>query len=100
MRAFNFDRGPVVVGLTAGMLAGCSGLLTHHERFEIKSSSGAIDGSAELHQPSSGSPVYGCSKNGKMSFDNPILRYRVKKSHVQGSGSSSLSNGSFEQNVE
>jgi hypothetical protein len=68
-----------------------TGAFTYHEHFEIKSGSRAIVGLAKSQAPSSGSPVFGCSRSGKMAFDAPIIQYRVKKSSARGSGSAGLS---------
>jgi hypothetical protein len=83
-------RGPFPGTFTArGNLRG----LIFHEKFEIRSGSRSVLGSA--HSKASGTPSGGCSKSGKLSFDFPILRYRVH--HSSGMGYAHLFGVNFAQ---
>jgi len=72
--------------------------LIFHEKFEIRSGSVAIYGSA--YSQASGSPTSGCSKSGKLSFDFPILQYRERHSKASGTGYAALSGANFGQGFE
>jgi len=89
-------RGPFPGTFTArGKLS--SGLI-YHENFEIRSGSRSISGSADSE--ASGTPAYGCSKSGKLSFDFPILRYREHHSKVSGYGYAALTGTQFVEGFE
>ena len=74
------------------------GGLIFHERFEIRSGSRSISGSADS-QPS-GTPSGGCSKSGKLSFDFPILQYRTHHPNASGMGHAALFGANFTQGFE
>jgi hypothetical protein len=78
-------RGHLSVGLQS---------LDFHEHFRIVSGSHLISGSATIPD-SSGSPVFGCSKRGVLSFYATNLTYETKKPHASGSGYASLSGKQF-----
>ena len=97
-RASGKARGPLPGTFTAhgNIVVSSSGAeIAYNERFKIQSNSTTISGSARIINGSSGSPVVGCSKNGKLSFDMPILQYRVKGSQQPGAGWSNFSGGVF-----
>lgn len=75
-----------------------NGALIFHETFKIRSGLKLISGSADSQ--ASGSPTFGCSKSGKLSFDFPILNYREYHSKVSGVGYAALSNGYFTEGFE
>lgn len=69
-----------------------------HEKFEIRSDTRSISGSAESQ--ASGSSTSGCTKSGKLSFDFPILQYRAQHSKASGMGYAALSGAQFTQGFE
>ena len=69
-----------------------SGVLIFHERFEIRSGSISISGSADSQ--ASGTPTSGCSKSGKLSFDFPISQYRMHHPRASGMGNHAALSGS------
>lgn len=75
-----------------------SGPLILLETFKIRSGSKSISGSADSQ--ASGTPTYGCSRRGKLSFDFPILQYKEHRSNVAGSGYASLSGADFVQGFQ
>ncbi len=75
-----------------------SGVLIFHERFEIRSGSISISGSADSQ--ASGTPTSGCSKSGKLSFDFPILQYRMHHPRASGMGYAALSGANFTQDFK
>jgi hypothetical protein len=75
-----------------------SGALIFHERFEIRSASRSISGSADSQ--ASGTPTGGCSKSGKLSFDFPIMQYRTHHPNASGMGYAALSGANFAQGFE
>jgi hypothetical protein len=89
-------RGPFTGTFTAR--GKVSGALVFHERFEIRSGSRSISGSADSQ--ASGTPTSGCSKRGKLSFDFPILQYRTRNSNAFGMGYAVLSGANFLQGFE
>lgn len=89
-------RGPSPGTFTArGKL---SGGLIFHEKFEIRSGSRSISGSADSQ--ASGTPSSGCSKSGKLSFDFPILQYRTHHPNASGMGHAALFGAHFTQAFE
>ena len=75
-----------------------NGKLIFHESFKIRSGAKLLSGSADSQ--ASGSPTFGCSKSGKLSFDFPILQYKENHSKVSGAGYAALSNGDFVEGFE
>jgi hypothetical protein len=75
-----------------------SGGLIFHERFEMRSGSRSISGSADSQ--ASGTPSGGCSKSGKLSFDFPILQYRTHHPNASGMGHAALFGANFTQGFE
>jgi len=75
-----------------------NGSLIFHENFKIRFGSKLISGTA--NSQASGTPTYGCSKSGKLSFDFPILQYKKRHSKVSGVGYAALSNAYFVEGFE
>jgi len=95
-RASGKARGPYPGTFTARGTVNSS--LIFHENFEIRSGTKLISGSA--NSQASGSPTFGCSKSGKLSFDFPILQYKEHHSKVSGAGYAGLSNADFVEGFE
>jgi hypothetical protein len=72
--------------------------LIFRETFKLRSRSKFISGSADSQ--ASGTPTYGCSRRGKLSFDFPILQYREHHSKASGTGHAALSNADFVEGFE
>lgn len=72
--------------------------LIFNEKFEIRSGSRLISGSA--YSQASATPSAGCSKSGQLSFDFPILQYKVHHSKLSGMGYAALSGAAFLQGFE
>lgn len=72
--------------------------LTFREKFEIRSGSRSIYGSA--YSQASATPSGGCSKSGQLSFDFPILQYRPRHSKSPKMGYAALSGPAFIQGFE
>jgi len=72
--------------------------LIFREKFEIRSGSRSIYGTS--YSEASGSPVSGCSKSGRLSFDFPILKYRERHPKGSGTGYAALSGANFTQGFE
>lgn len=75
-----------------------NGSLIFHENFKIRSGTKLISGSA--NSQASGTPTFGCSKSGKLSFDFPILQYKERHSKVSGAGYAALSSANFVEGFE
>ena len=75
-----------------------NGSLIFHETFKIRSGTKLISGSA--YSRASGSPTFGCSRSGELSFDFPILQYKERRSKRSGAGYAALSNADFVEGFE
>ncbi len=95
-RASGKARGPFQGTFTARGTV--NGSLIFQENFKIWSGSKLISGTADSQ--ASGTPTFGCSKNGKLSFDFPILQYKRRHSKVSGAGYAALSNAYFVEGFE
>lgn len=72
--------------------------LIFQEKFEIRSGSRSISGSS--YSQASATPSAGCSKNGRLSFDFPILQYEAQHPKSSGNGYAALSGAAFIQGFE
>lgn len=72
--------------------------LIFREKFEIRSASRSIYGSA--YSQASATPSAGCSKSGQLSFDFPILQYKARHSKNTRMGYAALSGAAFIQGFE